>query len=567
MNQIALARRYRPRSFQTMVGQEATLRALTNALTTQRLHHAYLFTGTKGIGKTTLARILAKCLNCEQGITATPCSQCSSCNSIDEGRSPDVLEVDAASRTKVEDTREILDNVQYLPTRARFKIYIIDEVHMLSTHSFNALLKTLEEPPSHVKFILATTDPEKLPMTVLSRCLQFYLRRLTSQQIVKHLKWVLEEEKQQGTEEALQILATYAEGSMRDALSLLDQSLAYCQGSVEAEALRHMLGLSSRGKMINLMAALINSNAEAVMQEIAHLAEGTLDFKSVLTEFLSLIHQIALAQKIPEALEDNILDRDKILQLATQTTPEAIQLYYQIGLMGQRDLPYAPSGKMGFEMILLRMLAFQPVSIAETDPSPKLSKLNNEKLDNELPKKNAVSKQEMPTYESSSIAMKPQAKSPHASVKLQQDNTKISSQEISNRETPHKKNALTDWSELLEQLKLTGLVKELAQHCTLAAMTEGHIHLILEESQKPLLNKRNEERLQEAITQYFGNDTILSLKITIGKPIGITPALQNKHIEEQNFQKAKRAIESDPKVQHLMQTFNAEIENISIIDE
>ena len=367
-NTLALARRLRPKNFQSVIGQEAACRALSNALDTGRMHHAYLLTGTRGVGKTTLARILAKCLNCEQGVSSTPCGSCSNCQDIEQGRFVDLLEIDAASRTKVEDMRGLLDNVQYVPTKGRFKIYLIDEVHMLSGHSFNALLKTLEEPPAHVKFLLATTDPQKLPITVISRCLQFHLQPVSVEMISQYIEQILNQEKALYEPEALQLLGRAAAGSVRDALSLLDQVLAYGNGQVKTEDVRGILGLSRAGCLIALVRAVAAGNAVRVLHEIneiKRLAKTDPDFNSVLTELLTLLHHIAIAQHAPEALEEGLAEQAAIIELANQIPSEALQLYYQIALMGRKDLPYAPDPKMGFEMVLLRMVAFRPVQVAE----------------------------------------------------------------------------------------------------------------------------------------------------------------------------------------------------------
>lgn len=362
MSYQVLARKWRPSTFTEMVGQEHVLRALTNALDEQRLHHAYLFTGTRGVGKTTVARIFAKSLNCETGVTSTPCGQCAACTAIAEGRFIDLIEVDAASRTKVEDTRELLDNVQYAPTQGRFKVYLIDEVHMLSGHSFNALLKTLEEPPPHVKFLLATTDPQKLPVTVLSRCLQFNLKRMPMSLIEEHLQYILQQENVEFENTALRLLANGADGSMRDALSLLDQAIAYGGGKLSTDEVRTMLGTVSRDRIISILKALIASDARAVMAEVAALSEMTPDYQSALADLLALLHQMALAQRVPEAVDENLVEREDIQSLATQVSAEDIQLFYQVGMMGRKDLPLAPDERTGFEMALLRMLAFKPAS-------------------------------------------------------------------------------------------------------------------------------------------------------------------------------------------------------------
>ncbi|MGA4446279.1 DNA polymerase III subunit gamma/tau [Ectopseudomonas chengduensis] len=370
MSYQVLARKWRPRSFREMVGQTHVLKALINALDSQRLHHAYLFTGTRGVGKTTIARIIAKCLNCETGISSTPCGTCSVCREIDEGRFVDLIEVDAASRTKVEDTRELLDNVQYSPSRGRFKVYLIDEVHMLSTSSFNALLKTLEEPPPHVKFLLATTDPQKLPVTVLSRCLQFSLKNMPPERVVEHLTHVLTAENVPFEDDALWLLGRAADGSMRDAMSLTDQAIAFGEGKVLAADVRAMLGTLDHGQVYGVLHALIEGDARALIEAVRHLAEQGPDWNGVLSEMLNVLHRVAIAQALPEAVDNGQGDRERVLQLAQALPAEDVQFYYQMGLIGRRDLPLAPEPRGGFEMVLLRMLAFRP---AGADDAPKVT--------------------------------------------------------------------------------------------------------------------------------------------------------------------------------------------------
>jgi len=360
MSYQVLARKWRPRSFREMVGQTHVLKALINALDSQRLHHAYLFTGTRGVGKTTIARIIAKCLNCETGISSTPCGTCSVCREIDEGRFVDLIEVDAASRTKVEDTRELLDNVQYSPSRGRFKVYLIDEVHMLSTSSFNALLKTLEEPPPHVKFLLATTDPQKLPVTVLSRCLQFSLKNMPPERVVEHLSHVLGAENIPFEDDALWLLGRAADGSMRDAMSLTDQAIAFGEGKVLAADVRSMLGTLDHGQVYGVLHALIEGDARGVIEAVRQLAEQGPDWSGVLAEMLNVLHRVAIAQALPDAVDNGQGDRERVLGLAQALPAEDVQFYYQMGLIGRRDLPLAPDPRSGFEMVLLRMLAFRP---------------------------------------------------------------------------------------------------------------------------------------------------------------------------------------------------------------
>lgn len=353
-----------------MVGQTHVLKALINALDSQRLHHAYLFTGTRGVGKTTIARIIAKCLNCETGITSSPCGECSVCREIDEGRFVDLIEIDAASRTKVEDTRELLDNVQYAPSRGRFKVYLIDEVHMLSSHSFNALLKTLEEPPPYVKFILATTDPQKLPATILSRCLQFSLKNMTPERVVEHLTHVLTAENVPFEDDALWLLGRAADGSMRDAMSLTDQAIAFGEGKVLATDVRAMLGTLDHGQVYDVLHALIEGDAKALLEAVRHLAEQGPDWNGVLSEILNVLHRVAIAQVLPEGVDNGHGDRDRVLALAQALRAEDVQFYYQMGLIGRRDLPLAPDPRGGFEMVLLRMLAFRPADTADAPRQP-----------------------------------------------------------------------------------------------------------------------------------------------------------------------------------------------------
>lgn len=377
MSYQVLARKWRPKSFSEMVGQEHVLRAMVNALEQGRLHHAYLFTGTRGVGKTTIARILAKSLNCDTGVTSHPCGVCSACREIDEGRFVDLIEVDAASRTKVEDTRELLENVQYAPTRGRYKVYLIDEVHMLSGHSFNALLKTLEEPPAHVKFLLATTDPQKLPITILSRCLQFSLKAMTPERIVLHLKKVLAAENVAFDESALWALGRAAQGSMRDAMSLTDQAIAFGNGAVSDVDVRDMLGTIDRDWVWRLLNPLADHDSDALFLGLKALAEHSPDYTGVLADVIATLHRVATAQIYPAAVDDSEGDRQRVIELAQQLTAEDVQLYYQLALLGRRDLPLAPDARVGFEMVLMRMMLFRP---APESPAPKSIKPPDKRL-------------------------------------------------------------------------------------------------------------------------------------------------------------------------------------------
>jgi DNA polymerase-3 subunit gamma/tau len=373
MSYQVLARKWRPKQFTEMVGQEHVLKALVNALDDNRLHHAYLFTGTRGVGKTSIARLFAKALNCEQGVSSVPCGQCSACIEISEGRFVDLIEVDAASRTKVEDTRELLENVQYAPSRGRFKVYLIDEVHMLSKSSFNALLKTLEEPPAHVKFLLATTDPQKLPVTVLSRCLQFNLKNMIPLKIVEHLAHVLTQETIAYDEPALWLLARSADGSMRDALSLTDQAIAFGAGKVDENDVRVMLGSIDLQLVYKIISALVNRDGADLLQNVENLAQFSPDYFTVLGDLISLLHRIAIAQTVPAALDNSLGDKQQVIELASQLSAEDVQLFYQIALMGRKDLPYVPNAREGLEMTLMRMLAFRPATSANLEPIPVLN--------------------------------------------------------------------------------------------------------------------------------------------------------------------------------------------------
>lgn len=364
MSYQVLARKYRPSIFAEVAGQAHVLKSLINALDNQRLHHAYLFTGTRGVGKTTLARILARCLNCEVGVSSTPCGECGACQEIAEGRFIDLIEVDAASRTKVEDTRELLENVQYLPSRGRYKVYLIDEVHMLSTHSFNALLKTLEEPPEHVKFLLATTDPQKLPITVLSRCLQFNLKNLAPQVIAEFVAGLLVKEDIPSETEALWQIAMAASGSMRDALTLTDQAISFCEGRVGAEGVTEMLGVPPQQQIHRLLEAMATRDVEPVLALIKEIGEQTPDYQHSLDALLSMLHRVAIAQASPAGVDNSSGDLEKVTQLASELSAEDVQLYYQIGLKGREDLRLALEMRSAFEMVLLRMLVFSPNFIA-----------------------------------------------------------------------------------------------------------------------------------------------------------------------------------------------------------
>ncbi|MCL5668901.1 MAG: DNA polymerase III subunit gamma/tau [Gammaproteobacteria bacterium] len=519
MSYQVLARKWRPRNFGEVVGQEHVLRALINALDNDRLHHAFLFTGTRGVGKTTLARVLAKSLNCEKGVSSTPCGVCSACREIDEGRFVDLIEVDAASRTKVEDTRELLENVQYAPTRGRYKVYLIDEVHMLSGHSFNALLKTLEEPPPHVKFLLATTDPQKLPVTILSRCLQFNLKRLPVELIQQRLAAILASEKIASESAALAAIARAADGSLRDALSLLDQAIAYGAGAVRADEVRAMLGSIEQTHVLELLDALAASDAQVLLACTHRLAEHAADFTGVLAEMLSTLQCIALAQVAPQALDDSRGNREAVLRLAKTMTPEDVQLYYQIGVNGRRDLPYAPDVRTGFEMTLLRMLAFRPVEGGAPGDAP------------------------APDVKSAAGA---------APADLAQNAV---TQPVAGAQG-------NDWASTVAALKLNGMARELALHCVLSRREGEVLHLALDSAHAKLHTRNLEERLQQALQQHYGAP--LKLVIKVGGSSQETPAQQQTRVLSERQQAAVRAVTADSNVQALCETFHTSVDPNSI---
>jgi DNA polymerase-3 subunit gamma/tau len=560
MSYQVLARKWRPRTFQAMVGQEHVLRMLTNALNQNRLHHAYLFTGTRGVGKTTLGRILAKCLNCETGITSTPCNTCQSCAAIDVGRFLDLIEVDAASRTKVEDTRELLENVQYQPAQGRFKVYLIDEVHMLSGHSFNALLKTLEEPPPYVKFLLATTDPKRLPITILSRCLQFNLKRVPPQQIRLHLEHICNTENIAFEASALPLLADAADGSLRDALSLLDQAIAFCGEKITLRETQQMLGSVEQDALFRLLHALANRNGQQLLTEIAQLAEHAVDFNQALDNLLSILHEISLIQVI-----GNQEQHEQKKQLATLFSAEDIQLYYQIALIGRRDLSLASTMQQGFEMTLLRMLAFTPVTTETTTPTAETYKQNLIPTQVSMQNKTHANLQNIhkPPTQSLQPAQKPirasnlettnAAKSPAISPPKPQNIE--SSLESSSKTTHH-------WTDILKKLNLSGMSLALASNCTMLNITDTHITLALSTQHQAMCNKKLIDRIEQALQHYFNQSLVLDIKITTDDVS--TPAKQREAQRVLQQKAAMDAIKNDNHVKRIMDVFNATLDENSI---
>jgi DNA polymerase-3 subunit gamma/tau len=526
MSYQVLARKWRPRRFADLVGQTHVARALINALDHDRLHHAFLFTGTRGVGKTTIARILAKSLNCEAGVSSQPCGECSTCREVDEGRFVDLIEVDAASRTKVDDTRELLDNVQYAPTRGRYKVYLIDEVHMLSGHSFNALLKTLEEPPPHVKFLLATTDPQKLPVTVLSRCLQFHLKRLPPELIAGQLEKILTAESLEFDAGSLVLLAQAADGSMRDALSLLDQAIAFGGGRVHEPEVREMLGSIDDNLVDRALAALAGSDGAALLAVAADAHERNADPEGLLAQLLRALHRIAVLQTVPNAS----VEREDVLRpLAAQLSAEDVQLCYQIGLVGQRDLPLAPDARTGLEMTLLRMLAFQPAAPGATPPRDRETTVRAPAA--ARPAAPAMARE--PTPPTSPVAAAPAEPAPAADT------------------------GGPAWNTLVGQLGLVGLVRELAFNCALDAVEGQAWQLTLDPACANLLGKERETALQQALTGQLGH--AVQLRITVGNPRTETPAREAARLRGERQQAAETAILNDPNVQALQQAFNARV--------
>jgi len=498
MSYQVLARKWRPKAFSDLVGQEHVVQALVNGLDQDRVHHAFLLTGTRGVGKTTIARILAKCLNCEKGVSSRPCGECGSCIDVDEGRFVDMLEIDAASKTKVDDTREMLESVQYTPTRGRFKVYIIDEVHMLSGHSFNALLKTLEEPPPHVKFVLATTDPQKLPVTILSRCLRFNLTRLLPNQISSHLEDILQSEEIEAEESAIMRIARAADGSMRDGLSLLDQAIAFGGGSLKDDDVASMLGSIDHVHIAAIIDALSNSDAATLLDIVNELAIQSRDLESVLDELAEAMHRIALIHVAADFRDPGRADWDSLVERAAQISPEDAQLYYQIAITGTRDLGLAPDPRTGLEMTLLRMLAFRPAEAGSGG--------------DEVPK--AVA-------------------------------TKDSDESTG------------DWSSLQASLKLTGAAREFARNLQLESADDKCWKFLVPDTLKHLGSETVVQSLQSALSSRLGHVVMLDLH-TATEPLK-SVAAATERAEIKRISEAERAIEEDSTVQEIKKKFGAKI--------
>jgi len=545
MSYQVLARKWRPRTFQEMVGQEHVVRALSNALDNDRLHHAYLFTGTRGVGKTTLARIFAKSLNCEQGVSSTPCGVCSICRELDEGRFVDLLEVDAASRTKVDQTRELLDNVPYAPVRGRYKVYLIDEVHMFSGGSFNALLKTLEEPPPHVKFLLATTDPQKVPVTVLSRCLQFNLKRLPFEQIRDYLKLILEKEAIEHQLPALGLLARGADGSMRDALSLMDQAIAFGGGQVMEAEVRSMLGTIARERVHDLLQVLAEGDAAGLLRQVSELAEMAPDFAGVLQDLLSLLHRVALLQVVPDALDDSVGDGERVSALAALIDPADVQLFYQIGLLGQRDLPLAPDPRSGFEMVVLRMLAFRPEASGAGGQ-------RDGRGGSVAAGAGASTARRGPGDQSQAVASAAEPAPPAAVAEpAVEDAPPVDGPAGDVRD-------LSQWDQVVGGLGLGGIALQLASNCLFQSWDGDVLRLRLSASHSNLRVASSEQRLKKALERELG--TRLRLEIEIGKlESGLTPAQRQSEQAANRQQALEESMARDPLVQSMQEQFDAQL--------
>lgn len=513
MSYQVLARKWRPRNFGSLVGQEHVVRALRHALEHQRLHHAYLFTGTRGVGKTTLARILAKCLNCEAGLGAEPCGRCSACEEIDGGRFVDLLEVDAATNTKVDEMRQLLETAQYAPTRGRFKVYVIDEVHMLSTSAFNAMLKTLEEPPEHLKFILATTDPQKIPVTVLSRCLQFNLKQMPAAAVVSHLTRVLREENIEFEEPALPLIGRAAAGSMRDALSLLDQAIAHGGGTVTLGNVGQMLGSIDQSYLLRLLDAASTGDAAQVLQIAHEMQERSLSFDRALADLASLLLKVALAQTVPQAADGDPAEAERFAALGAAIDPESVQLYYQIALQGRQDLPLAPDEFAGFTMTLLRMLAFRPdEGRAAPPPGPA--------------RRSAPGPKAAAAAGASAIP------------------------------------AAGEWPQLAQQLALTGAARELARSAELRACENRVYELVVPKAKAYLADRNYQEKVKAALEAHLG--VAVTVKVSVGEIAGATVAAVEASERDARQAEAARAVQSDGFVKDLVNLFDGRIVDSTI---
>jgi DNA polymerase III subunit gamma/tau len=603
MSYQVLARKWRPSNFSQVAGQAHVLKSLTNALDNERLHHAYLFTGTRGVGKTTLARILAKCLNCEEGIRSVPCEKCDSCKEINEGRFIDLIEIDAASRTKVEEMRELLENVQYLPSRGRFKVYLIDEVHMLSNHSFNALLKTLEEPPSHVKFLFATTDPQKLPITVLSRCLQFNLKNLSPQLIAEYLGSVLEKEKIEFEEEALWQISSAASGSMRDALTLVDQAISYCEGKVAAGGVIEMLGVPPQKQVYALLKGMASRSVSTILELIRDISEQTPDYSHTLDSLLSTLHRVAIAQIEPKAADNSYGDMQQILELASLISAEDVQLYYQMGIKGREDLRLSAEVRTAFEMLLIRMLVFSPSYVEPTDLEPfslgakentdpsTANESNNaagsatevEKKKSELTDESVLPQplQEPERFSEELIEVSVEAP---ADLQIEQSSgsgqnyVETANEEAIDAHQGHREDSKEggesdepasvasigkitldslspqSWLRLYPRLEITGIAANVLANSDFQRAGSSSIHFILDHSQSAVFSEELLPKISQALSSYFAVE--VAVQIEIGDAKNETPAMLSQRLKQEKHVAMVNDFESDENVQGLLKHFS-----------
>lgn len=544
MSYVALARKWRPRTFSEMLGQDHVSNALINSLNQNKLHHAYLFTGTRGVGKTTVARLLSKALNCEQGVSAEPCLMCETCVAIEQGRFIDLIEVDGASRTRVEDTREILENVPYSPTSGRYKIYLIDEIHMLSQHSFNALLKTLEEPPSHVKFLLATTDPQKLPVTVLSRCLQFHLKHLSTEAIGHQLKIILHEENIPYDAPAIDLLAHAARGSMRDALSLLEQTLAgLINDNLSTTDVKNTLGYTQQDYALQLLQALAEPSLQRLIEISRQIGAEGGHFPYVIDELLTYLHQISINQALPQ---DNPLlySSSEVSALSARFAPEDVQLFYSIGIKGSEEIHLAPTLAIGFEMMVLRMYTFRPAVHTKT---PLLA--HQQSI---TPPPNDAAEE--------CLVQAPQ-KISHTDI--QEPSPQVLSSLPTHIENPAVANETIHWNKILPELKLSGLALNAGENAECVGKLGGKITLRIEKGHQSLFTPTIVGRIQQALTSYYKEE--IKLSIQSDEEVVSSPALQRKETQARNHQQAETALRDDPFFQTLQEEFSAELVKNSIV--
>lgn len=544
MGYKVLARKWRPQTFEELVGQTSCRRALTQALDHDRLHHAYLFSGSRGVGKTTIARIFAKSLNCEQGVSSKPCGHCANCQAIDSGEFVDLIEVDAASRTKVDDTRELMDNARYAPARGRYKIYLIDEVHMLSTHSFNALLKTLEEPPEHIKFLLATTDPQRLPVTVLSRCLQFHLKLLPDEAIQSHLAHIADQENASYQNEALALLARAAQGSARDALSLLDQAISYCDRDLQVTTVRELLGELDNDRIVDQLKALQQNDIDNLLAIVKDMARNGTDFYQASLQLTEAFYKLALLKNTSNGTELPFDWNTEEKQLAEQIPAETIQLYYQIAVQSRRDLPYAPSPRAGFEMLLLRLLAFQPIEPDTEQNTHSLAKQSSSQTD------------QLKQMTADGSATSAEGSSVHSPTTGEQHTSDAG---LSNTGKTTGINE-TNWSEVVHQLNLTGRALQAIKHCEFKTFDQGRLQLIIANDYAALINDKQRQRIENAISEYTGQTVKVSIQTAEATDNAPTD-IENKRQKERREQ-AKNALNHDPAFQNLTKTFNGTVKDI-----